>query len=236
MKCKAARELMGAYLYDDLPADEMRELRLHAQTCDECIEDLRSRGAVVSSLRDDMPVLSDEERQRIVWSVKGAVKARQAVQGLWRVRPAAAFALAGVLLLGLGVGILISLRISSSVAPVQPIVARDEGVSPSAIVNITPEQEMPQTNGEIKTPVKPEVAQEPANVVRRIAPFVRRSAALASRRAREGQYRGQAVVSEPPVLIATPEDAEAGFESGKMKLPRPVDLNDAQIAPDASQE
>ncbi len=77
MKCRQAQELMGAYLYGDLAPEEMRELRLHAQDCALCREDLAARGRVVSSLSDATPELSDEDRQRIAWSVKGAVSRQQ---------------------------------------------------------------------------------------------------------------------------------------------------------------
>lgn len=78
MKCRQAQELMGAYLYGDLAPEEMRELRVHAQDCTLCREDLATRGKVVSSLGDVTPELSDADRQRIAWSVKGAVRKKEA--------------------------------------------------------------------------------------------------------------------------------------------------------------
>ena len=50
MKCRHVREMMGAYLYGDLDADDMREVRMHTQECVDCKEDLESRGRVISSL------------------------------------------------------------------------------------------------------------------------------------------------------------------------------------------
>ena len=78
MKCRQAQELMGAYLYGDLAPEEMRELRVHAQDCALCREDLATRGRGVSCLNDAVPTLSDADRQRIAWSVKGAVRKQEA--------------------------------------------------------------------------------------------------------------------------------------------------------------
>lgn len=74
MKCRQAQNLMGAYLYGDLAPEEMRELRVHAQDCTICREDLATRGRIVSSLSDSVPSLGDADKQRIMWSVKGATR------------------------------------------------------------------------------------------------------------------------------------------------------------------
>jgi anti-sigma factor RsiW len=77
MKCKQAQDLIGAYIYGDLAAEEMRDLRVHTQDCALCREDLASRGRIISALDDTVPMLTDEERLRIAWSVKGAVRKEQ---------------------------------------------------------------------------------------------------------------------------------------------------------------
>jgi len=105
MKCRQAQELMGAYLYGDLSPEEMRDLRLHTLECAVCREDLAARGRVVSSLSDATPKLSDEERQRIAWSVKGAVTRRRFEERPLIVRLAPAVALAvAVLVAGFALG------------------------------------------------------------------------------------------------------------------------------------
>lgn len=105
MKCRQAQELMGAYLYGDLSPEEMRDLRLHTQECALCREDLAARGRVVSSLSNTTPKLSDEERQRIAWSVKGAVSRRKYEERPLIVRLAPAFVLAvAVLVAGFALG------------------------------------------------------------------------------------------------------------------------------------
>ncbi|NLN76493.1 MAG: hypothetical protein GX139_09290 [Armatimonadetes bacterium] len=96
MNCRQARELMGAYLYGDLAPEQMREVRVHAKDCRACRADLLSRGRVVSSLNDATPTLSDMDRQRIAWSVKGAVNRQQVRKRplIIRLAPTAALAFA----------------------------------------------------------------------------------------------------------------------------------------------
>lgn len=104
MKCRQAQDLIGAYIYGDLAPEEMRDLRLHAQECALCREDLASRGRIISSLDDNVPELTDEERQRIAWSVKGAVRKEQFQQKPFMLRLVPTFAVAGVLIAGILVG------------------------------------------------------------------------------------------------------------------------------------
>lgn len=104
MKCKQAQDLIGAYIYGDLAPDEMRDLRVHAQDCALCREDLESRGRIVSLFDDSVPALSDEERQRIAWSVKGAVRKEQLQRKPLALRLMPSFALAGLLIAGIFVG------------------------------------------------------------------------------------------------------------------------------------
>jgi len=73
MKCDQIRELMGAFLYGDLSPDEMREVRAHAQACGDCKQDLETRTSVVTAIGGKAPALSDSERQRVAWAVRGAV-------------------------------------------------------------------------------------------------------------------------------------------------------------------
>jgi hypothetical protein len=105
MKCRQAQELMGAYLYGDLAPDQMRDLRVHTQDCAVCREDLAARGRVVSSLGDATPQLSETDRQRIAWSVKGAISSREVERRplVLRFAPAVALA-AAVLVAGFALG------------------------------------------------------------------------------------------------------------------------------------
>lgn len=104
MKCRQAQELIGAYLYGDLAADEMRDLRVHAQECAICREDLAGRGRIVSSLDDNVPMLSDEERLRIAWSVKGALRKEQLQRRPLALRLIPTFTITGLLVAGIFVG------------------------------------------------------------------------------------------------------------------------------------
>ena len=105
MKCRQAQELMGAYLYGDLAPEEMRDLRVHSQDCAVCREDLAARGRIVSSLGDATPELNDTDRQRIAWSVNGAVSSREVERRPLALRFAPALALAAaVLVAGFALG------------------------------------------------------------------------------------------------------------------------------------
>ena len=105
MNCRQAKDLIGAYIYGDLGPDEMRELRSHARECMPCREDLLSRGKIIASLDNSLPSLSDSERQRISWTVKGAVRKQQAPSSplILRLAPSAAL-VALVLLTGFYAG------------------------------------------------------------------------------------------------------------------------------------
>lgn len=106
MKCKQVQELMGAYLYGDLSANELMQVRLHMQSCRECASDLESRGRILSTIDDTAPQLSEEEKQNMIWAVKGAVR-NQPQRWSFRLRPAPAFALAVLLVAGIAAGTLI---------------------------------------------------------------------------------------------------------------------------------
>lgn len=110
MKCRQARDLIGAYLYGDLAPEEMRDLRVHAQECAVCREDLASRGRIVSSLDDTIPTLTEEEKQRVAWSVRGAVRKEQLRRKPLGRRLVPAFALAGVLIAAITVGRFVVMR------------------------------------------------------------------------------------------------------------------------------
>jgi len=135
---------MGAYLYGDLGPSEMRELRLHTQECTACRDDLASQGQVISALSDSIPVLSDQERERIMWSVKGAIGKRETERRPLMLRFAPAISLAAVLLVGIGIGRLIDFRGSH---PSPDAKQRTAHVLPQARVTIK-EVTKPDTNAQ----------------------------------------------------------------------------------------
>ncbi len=74
-ECRNLKDMFVAYVYGDLPADDMRVVRLHAELCDDCRREIAALKRTLSLIPADVPDLTDEERLRIMWSVKGAVKA-----------------------------------------------------------------------------------------------------------------------------------------------------------------
>ena len=111
MKCDQIRDLMGAFLYGDLSPDEMREVRAHAQGCGECKRDLAARTSVVAAISDSAPALTDAERQRIAWAVRGAVSRAPVCEPAGR-RWLPAFGVAMALVAGIALGTAINLVVS----------------------------------------------------------------------------------------------------------------------------
>jgi len=98
--CKKIAEMIGAYIYGDLSPVEMRTVRLHAEECEACSSEIEERIRTISLIPADVPVLSDEDRRRVMWTVKGAIKAKCDSQRFILFRPSFArgFALAAVIL------------------------------------------------------------------------------------------------------------------------------------------
>ena len=76
-RCKSVSDLLGAYIYGDLSVDEMRKVRVHAGECAECASKLASMTRTVQLIPNGLPTLTDEEKHRITWAVKGAVRAKE---------------------------------------------------------------------------------------------------------------------------------------------------------------
>jgi|YNPNPStandDraft_1061719.scaffolds.fasta_scaffold00001_114 hypothetical protein len=108
MKCNEVRGLLGAYIYDDLTASEMRDLRLHVSECESCAEELHAQRNVIGMLDSEIASLDDTQRQRIAWFVKGAVERKSRERKWFSLR--AYFALAATLLAGLALGTLVGSR------------------------------------------------------------------------------------------------------------------------------
>jgi len=101
MKCNDIRDLIGPYLYGDLSPEEMRAVRTHAQLCETCREDTSTQGMLIGSLGNRAPELTDDERQRILWSVKGAVRAQERERYIFGFRFSPAYALAAAVIIGM---------------------------------------------------------------------------------------------------------------------------------------
>jgi len=233
---------MGAYLYGDLAPEEMRDLRVHAQDCVLCREDLATRGRVVSSLSDEAPSLSDADRQRIAWSVKGAIRKQQARSRplVLRLAPTLAIA-AAVLAAGFWAG-----RMATR-SPQQAASAAKDSGRPKAEVEV---KEMPREPSKAA-----KSADQLIDILRTITP----SATIAGPSRQTTSGRGQTIirkntnpqrdtvkVHEPPAVpdnsTAAPKDSgtnpkntETGTTSGNTKLPRVTDPKNAETTPSDSQ-
>lgn len=75
--CKKINGLIGAYIYGDLTPEEMKRVRLHAAECKKCADEIAAQSRVVSIIPSEPPKLTDEERMRIAWTVKGAIRTKQ---------------------------------------------------------------------------------------------------------------------------------------------------------------
>jgi hypothetical protein len=74
VSCKKIADLIGAYIYGDLTPDEMRMTRMHMEECQSCAKELEFRSKTLALIPTETPMLSDEEKQRIMWTVRGAVR------------------------------------------------------------------------------------------------------------------------------------------------------------------
>ena len=243
---------MGAYLYGDLAPDEMRELRVHAQDCVLCREDLATRGRVVSSLPDASPALSDTDRQRIAWSVTGAIRKQEV-----RTRPLA-LRLAPVL--ALAAAVLVAGFLAGRIA------SRPEQHSPRA-GELVKRHSLPEAKVEIKETTPDagktgKAADQLIDLLRAITPSAAtpgegRQGASESRhwpvrRAPMSQADGVKVApgssdsapsyqpqaapdNSPKESSPSPKNTETGPNSENTKLPRVTDPKNAETAPSESQ-
>jgi len=246
MKCGHIREMMGAYLYGDLSPAEMREVRLHIRECSQCREDLAEQRRIISLIGDNAPQLTDEERERIAWTIKGAVRfgnRTHSMVGL-RSRFVRPLAVGAVLAASIAIGILVSMRVirvplidmpgASVITSKRSEPARDESqMLPKGIVKIT-EEEVGSVGKEASRPrdaaERPALRRKHVYPVDRFATVVRRGATFGTA-ARNGSKstHEEKLTSEEPVIIANPDYAP----EGNLKLPEPTDLNDAQTSSDS---
>ena len=235
MKCKNVRELMGAYLYGDLAPHEMKDVRLHAEDCVDCREDLRTRGLVVDAIPSTVPALTDEDRQRLMWSVKGAIRAREREERSVLLRVAPAFGLAAVLALGLGLGALISASHTKPPPKGQHSVASIKPGHSQSTSQTAKSQPKPDTPTESDTtpsaPNTPEVAQERDLGFR--PPLALGGISGLSGRRLPDTRRSHILPSDSPLSIAPDSDSITGLSepSTPWKLPKPVDIEGADANP-----
>ena len=234
MKCKHVREMMGAYLYSDLAPEEMRRLREHVERCAECREDLHGRGTVAASLDDTAGTLTDQDRQEITWSVKGAVRAKQRQSRPLALRLAPTFGVAVVLLLGFAIGFVIS---SQRVTPVGDSVRATTGDgSQRPKVNVVEKHKTPADNNPevsaLERTVSTTIERVRPSRPRRARSYPRYPITPVSVGRREQDNRSQmgAVDAPLPVLVDY-EEGERGSELSNGKLPRPIDLGSADAVP-----
>jgi len=251
MKCRQAQELIGAYLYGDLSAEEMRDSRVHAQECTLCREDLASRGRIVSSLDDSVPALSDEERQRIAWSVRGAVRKEQYSRKPLAARLVPTFALAGVIVAGVFVGRYVISRSASPPAhrtvaksPAGPSVKIKE--LPPADKNANSDQLADQVSELIQSLMYPSATLQPDRasastralspdrhyVIPQENPFIVTPVPRVETRPAPAPPTPDADVTNPP-KDSVPEvnKSDTGTDSEATQLPRVTDPKNAETTP-----
>ena len=241
MKCKQVQELMGAYIYGDLAADEMRRIRLHAQECVHCRKDIQTGGAVVSSLDNKAPELTDEDRLRIAWSVKAVVNSepdRRAFRW-WSVT---AFGLAAAVVAGI---IVAKVVVSNGSVIEQPRVARQS----RPVVKVT-EDKAPTVDRMAENIAPAPSGDKPRRSSRSIdfgrignvivgvsGPAI---ATTTTGRGHRGHKRTMVQVDPPAPIVAMPVASDIGPDvktnNSEHKLPKPTNLNDAQTtAPSANE-
>ena len=223
MKCGNVQELLGGYLYGDLAPHEMKDVRLHLLDCEQCRDDVRTRGLVIDAIPTGVPQLGDEDRQRIMWSVKGAIRARERDERSVLLRVAPAFGLAAVLALGLGIGALIS---ANHTKP-----RHSERVTRTALSH--PKPSAPEAPDTIAPNAQdtPEIAREPVPGFR--LPLASGWIGGFSNRRLPATERTHIVPSDTPLFIV-PDFGSADGSSEpdtRWKLPKPVDVEDADTIP-----
>lgn len=154
-RCKKITELFGAYIYGDLSPEEMHRVRMHVEECEACAGDLDARSRVLDIVPRQMPVLSDEDRRRIMWTVKGAIRAKNepARSRFFSSVYVRGFAVTAVVVAAFAAGTLIGLRKPPKIivkqVPVkhQPIVVKEpkeRSVEQPAPVDVVPTIPEPQ--------------------------------------------------------------------------------------------
>ncbi len=224
MKCKQVQELAGAYLYGDLAPQEMRAVRMHAQQCQTCREDFRTRGAVAASIPNSAPELTEEDRQRIMWSVKGAIKAQPPARMLFgfRFSPVYVLAAAAVVVI-VGVKVVSSLPHSHENAPRATVrVWEEHSPSPTKDAHVTAKNNDGDTT---KIPERKNIRLDIGKMLHR-KPMV-------GTISRDMQHKRPVVTPpEAPVpVLETPQTPDVKMENNDTMLPNPNESNNAETTP-----
>jgi len=235
MECKRIQELVGAYLYGDLAPEEMMSVRLHAQQCASCREDIESRGRIVSALPNVVPELSDQERMQIAWSVKGAVRrSRPAFQFGWGHAVTAAL----VVVAGLAVGATVLMHSPKS-SNTRPAPARDAASASVKIEEVTGKD---ARKGGAQVAAGTQATNDDGRVHRKkrrptttetMAQQALRGLAVAGRKKDGDEQRSKTILPDDPATVTdTPEKSEPKPNGEAQQLPKPSDPNNAQTSPD----
>lgn len=230
MKCKEVQELMGAYLYGDLSAEEMRGVRLHVQDCPTCRRDLESRGAVLAAVPNEAPSLADEERMQLTWAVKGAIRSAELAgeSSRW------GYAFAAGLVLAMGAAVAGIVAYNSS----KPQVSTNNYASrkpPAVVVKIREHRSRTQSQpaesraaAQAQAPaVGTTVPEQPRVTSQEIVPDVARQLANFATTARRTKPQRKVAV-EPPAVVDESQTGDAPSPNGEPTLPEPVAPNDAR--------
>jgi hypothetical protein len=73
-------DVIGAYIYDALTPEETRQVRDHLEQCAECREDMESQTSAISCVPNTSRSLTELDKERIRWSVLGAVRREPTVR------------------------------------------------------------------------------------------------------------------------------------------------------------
>lgn len=233
MKCDQIRDLMGAFLYGDLSADEMREVRAHAQGCGECKRDLEARTGVVAAISDRAPALTDAERQRIAWAVRGAVSRAPVREPTGR-RWLPAFGLAMALVAGIALGTAINLVVAGRRNPESQEAKHHS--KPRVVVQVKEEPvrhpakqktEIAVGNGDSSTKQQDSDAVRMTNALTQaVTTAIRRGTAVAVTR---GQRKPDGTLGEKPARTQPEEKpVEMAAPPAGAKVPLPKGPNDVR--------
>jgi len=239
MNCKQTQNMMGAYLYGDLSPSEMRGVRLHVEKCSKCREDLASRGQVICSVPNTPPALSDEERQSIAWTVKGAIRHAELARDRRGFPWAPALAVGIVLVAVLAVGVLLLLDANQPPRGAQAKTPSRQETSPATVKITEDRQAPPRTGRQAASPTGSAIdsddetidGQRRPNVADRMTNIIRRGASLGATSRNRGNvdsHENATRQDEPVCIEPDAQTTESGTEGDK--LPRPTDLNDAQTS------
>jgi len=207
-------DVIGAYVYNALTPEETRQVRDHLDQCAECREDMESQASAISCIPDTSRSLTELDKERIRWSVIGAVRREPTVRapfwGIVRGLSAAA-AVACIFAAGIFVG--------------ARLVGQPEGLPPLRPANPTATNysNRPTTNTPVQANPSPKARDNGEHVA--LAPVPRRGSDFGqgTRHPREFRaHRHMAAVVHPA--------RETTTSSGRVAPPRSVHTENVAMA------